>query len=224
MQSNHSSIQLWWADPAAGRSYCASLLTGSDVARAARPRGTRAQGEWQVSRALIQAAPGVAEAQRRSLSHRAGHALLALAGPGETVGVDLETVQPRDVDALAPWCCSTDEIDWLATVDDPARLARFYLLWTLKEAFIKAAQLDFPADMRRVGLSPGRDGGACVLRPPGSGQWQAYGYRLAGPGPGWIASVVWQGQGAPHAPQWYAGPRSEVPARECLGHWHIAVS
>jgi 4'-phosphopantetheinyl transferase len=222
MESTHSSMQLWWADPAAGRAYCESLLTGSDVARAAQRRGVRAQVEWQASRALMQAAPAAIDARSRSVSHRAGHALLAVGGKGTTVGVDLEAMQPRQIEALAPWCCSADEMRWLDNVDGVARLTRFYLLWTLKEAFIKAAQLDFPADMRRVGLSP-LDGDTCALRPPGSGVWEAYSYHLDGTGPGWIAGVVWQAPGVRDAPQWHAGPFSTLPAHTCIGQWRMAA-
>ena len=66
------------------------------------------------------------------------------------IGVDLERIRPRDLAALLPQFAHPDEIAWWHAQSDPA--IAFYRLWTLKEALLKAGGLDFPADLRRVGL------------------------------------------------------------------------
>lgn len=78
--------------------------------------------------------------------------------------------------------------------------------------------------MRGVGLLPRHNSDVCALRPPGSGAWQAYSYRLTGPEQDWIASVVWQAPGVPGTPQWHAGPFSTLPVHTCIGQWHGVAS
>lgn len=194
---------LWWGDPNLASQYCADLLQSADKARAAKARSPRAEQDWRVSRALLQQVRSDASAGAApvlSLSHARGHALVGAAPAGWRIGVDLEAIRPRDVARLAEWCCNDDERGALARYgDEPRRLRAFYLLWTLKESFIKAANLQFPADMRSVGVRPGpasaQDG------PPWAG------WRLRAPQPGWrawsasiddawIASLVWLDPGA----------------------------
>lgn len=149
-----------------------------------------------------------------SLSHCRGHALLASAPAGWRIGVDVEMVRQRDVRRLAEWCCTPQEMAALLAREGTAQLEYFYLLWTLKEAFVKAASLDFPAGMRTVGLFP--DEGDGHLRAP-AGTWQALGVALA---PHWVASVVWtcpaQISGEP---VWRAAPAGALPHRRTLGRW-----
>ena len=65
----------------------------------------------------------------------------------------------RDVSGLAEWVCDAAEGSLLASEAGQARLRAFHLLWTLKEAMLKALDLPFPAGMRRVGLAVNGDGG-----------------------------------------------------------------
>ncbi|WP_086067798.1 4'-phosphopantetheinyl transferase family protein [Bordetella genomosp. 8] len=130
-----------------------------------------------------------------SLSHSGGHAIVAVAPAGWQVGVDLEALRPRDTARLAPWCCSEEEAGALASgAVDADRLRAFYLLWTLKESFIKAAGLAFPADMRRVGLTGAGLPGAGLswagwrLRAPGS-RWRAWSAIVDD---AWMVSVAWR--------------------------------
>jgi 4'-phosphopantetheinyl transferase len=188
----------WWATPAAARHYRRDSLRPEDMARALAARSPRAERDWQVSRAVLTEAllawPQGAD-PALSLAHSQGHAVVALAPTGWRVGVDLESMRPRDFAALARWCCTAEEQAALAACDAASRPRVFYLLWTLKEAFIKAAGLRFPADMRAVGLLPSGElpsgelpwePGGWRLRAP-AGSWHAYAAVLDG---GWMVSVV----------------------------------
>jgi 4'-phosphopantetheinyl transferase len=243
-RDRRSPLELWWATPAAARDYSPSRLRDADVPRAGLRRGARADLEWRVSRALLGQAlpendenagpagwPPAALHLAWSLSHRAGHALVATAPPGWRVGVDLETLRPRDVERLARWCCGEQEIGQLLRLDEAGRLEHFYVLWTIKEAFVKAAGLAFPADMKRVGLA-----GAALRAPPGC--WYAASWAI---GAAWIASAVWtdapsnenrsdqseksdfengaSAEAVAAAPGWRAGRRDTVPPRRLLGVW-----
>lgn len=92
-----------------------------------------------------------------------------------------------------------------------ARYHFFYMLWTIKEAFVKAAGLDFPADMRSVGLSA--DGQGWRVRAP-PGRWRA---RVMLLGLDWAASVVWSDDGDGDVePVWRAARGCSLPAAEIL--------
>lgn len=213
---------LGWAAPESAAHYDPATLRPEDRARAGQPRGARAGRDWQVSRALLASLPRGSRAA--SLSHSRGHALCvapAQDGPPPRMGVDLERIRSRDVAALGRWVCNTSEQQALARLrTDPARqLEYFYMLWTLKEAFVKAAGLDFPADMPRVGLD-GEPQGAVRLRPP-AGAWGAMLLRLE---PDWMAALVWEGdEAASPRLSWHAGPAAVVPHWRCLGEWRGAA-
>jgi 4'-phosphopantetheinyl transferase len=247
MPEADAALFSWWATPAAARHYRLDRLRAEDLARAPAARSPRAERDWQVSRALLSAAlaawPRGADPVL-SLAHSRGHAVAALAPPGWRVGVDLESIRPRDFTALARWCCTPEEQAALAACDAATQPRVFYLLWTLKEAFIKAAGLRFPADMRTVGLLPsgelpGEPGGWRLRAPPGP--WHAYAAVLDG---GWMASVVscarreatahagMAGETAaggscpaaapphdPAVPAWRAGPEAVLPRVDAAWRW-----
>lgn len=106
--------------------------------------------------------PGVAG----SISHKRGLAAVALVraeAAGATLGVDLETEQPRR-DGIAPQVLTAAEQDELAALADGPRWRELLLRFTLKEALYKA--LD-PWMSREVGfheaeVRPGKDGSAAV--------------------------------------------------------------
>jgi 4'-phosphopantetheinyl transferase len=64
------------------------------------------------------------------------------------VGVDVELVAPRDVVPMAEHFFSPEERAAILGLVDAARLSRFYELWTLREAYLKARGLglDLPLD------------------------------------------------------------------------------
>ncbi|CAM3562475.1 4'-phosphopantetheinyl transferase domain-containing protein [Bordetella sputigena] len=224
-------LTLWWGDPALAGWYRADLLHGADRPRAETARSARAELDWRVSRAVLQqalaagagadaaghahveaasrAAPEAAgfamsAAPAVSISHSRGHALVATAPAGWRIGVDLEAIRPRDTARLAPWCCAEDEARALASCEtDAERLRAFYALWTIKESFVKAAGLAFPADMRTVGLAgAGRPWTGWRLRAPGVG-WSAWSAVIDDV---WLASVVWRRSDAPVQPALTAPP------------------
>ncbi len=206
---------IWWADPGAAAGYRSGELSAEDALRAPALRSPKAQADWRVSRALLQDVRQTVPGSVVSLSHSGGHALCATAPQGWTLGADLERIRPREVASLAQWVCTPAERDALAGLDGAAQLQRFYLLWTLKEAFIKAAGLDFPADMASVGLAPDGDAHWRLRAPPG--EWRACSYRL---GVDWVASVAWRAQAdGAMRPQWRAGAACVLPALALLGEW-----
>jgi len=207
---------MYWADQGAADHYQVKDLSPEDAARASGRTGRKAQEDWRVSRALKhevrrKADPGAV----MSLSHSGGHAVCASAPAGWPLGADLENLRPRDFSRLAQWVCTPQEAAALAALTGPAQCQLFYLLWTLKEAFIKAAALDFPADMALFGLDPGPDGQWRLRAPPGS--WRACSWRL---GSAWMASVVWR---APTDnttyPTWRGAVGCDLPALTLVGEW-----
>lgn len=227
-------IKLRFGGPAWQFHYDRADLCAADRARAGERRAPRAQRDWQVSRAVAAAlrrAAGVAPETTLSLSHKQGHALAGLAPAGWTLAVDLERCQPRDTAALAAWVCTDAEQAALAGIAGvEARLEAFYMVWTLKEALLKAAGLPFPAGMRQVGL--GLFGGAGIdtaeLRAPGP-DWEARAWRLPD---GWIAAAAWRApaaaaEAAAVAVQWQSGNEAgEGPlptgGPALLGRWRSA--
>jgi len=208
-------LLIWWADEGAAARYRNQELSAEDAARASALRSPKAQLDWRVSRALLQDVRRAMPLATLSLSHSGGHAVCASAPQGGKLGVDLERVRPREVLRLAEWVCAPAEQEALTGLEGAAQLERFYLLWTLKEAFIKAAGLDFPADMASVGLAFDGKAGWRLRAPPG--QWRACSWRL---GEDWIASVAWRGQaGGAVCPQWHAGTDCVLPPLAILGAW-----
>ncbi|WP_211187824.1 4'-phosphopantetheinyl transferase superfamily protein [Achromobacter sp. Bel] len=211
---------MYWADQRAAALYREKDLSAEDARRAPGSGSRQARkDDWQVSRALLrEARHAMAPGAALSLSHSDGHAVCAQAPAGWRLGADLERMRARDVLRLADWICSPDEAAALAALDGDAQRERFYLFWTLKEAFIKAAGLDFPADMASVGLAPDARGGWRLNAPPG--EWRACSWRV---GDAWMASMVWL---APSdnamSPQWRAATACLLPPVTLIGHWTSA--
>lgn len=85
-----------------------------------------------------------------SLSHSGGFAAVAASRAALRVGVDLECERPRDLSRLARFAFSEPEQSQLeALANEAARAERFYILWTLKEAFAKALALPLMASLRQ---------------------------------------------------------------------------
>ena len=87
-----------------------------------------------------------------SVAHSRGVVLCALA-PAGRIGIDVELPVPgRGIDGIAERYFSVDERHWVGS-----RPERFYRLWVLKEAYLKALGL---------GLSGGLDALTCEIEPP----------------------------------------------------------
>lgn len=74
-----------------------------------------------------------------NLSHSGGQAVVAVHAGAAAIGVDIESHRPgRRFDALAQRYFSAAEVVALRALPYEARRERFYDLWTLKEAYLKA--------------------------------------------------------------------------------------
>jgi 4'-phosphopantetheinyl transferase len=88
-----------------------------------------------------------------SISHAGRHVACCIADRGE-VGVDLEVVDlRRHAPTLARRFFAEGEADWLQTQPKD----RFFMLWVLKEAYVKALG---------CGIFGGLNGLQCVIEPP----------------------------------------------------------
>jgi hypothetical protein len=143
-----AAAEVWLATPDAARQFDPATLDDTDRAAWAAIHTSRRRQDWASSRAL-RGAVQVAEQAASSHSHSHGFAAMALAPASVTVGVDLEWLAPRDFRALADIAYSADECAHLAALEDPSDLgSTFYELWTLKEAFAKALQLQLADALR----------------------------------------------------------------------------
>ena len=123
-----------------------------------------------------------------SLSHTRGMVTCAVAPPAVAVGVDVEANQ-RDLDAarLAERFFAATEVAALAALPEHARRERFYDLWTVKEAVVKAVGLALPSALPQVAVEIRSDDDIELTRSPDAaeGAWQlglftpARGFRIA---------------------------------------------
>lgn len=146
-------LAVWLAGPSARGHFEADAQTPEDRERWAKLTHPERQAEWEVSRALlahVRAAYSASHEAARtepalasplSLSHSHGHAAVAASHTARGLGVDLEGVRRRDFLRLARFAYSAAELAQLQALPAPARAERFYVLWTLKEAFAKALSL-----------------------------------------------------------------------------------
>ena len=98
--------------------------------------------------------PG-ADGLRFNVSHSGERALYALS-PDREVGVDVELPRPRRTDALARRFFAPGEQERLFALDEPARSAAFFRLWTCKEAFLKATGEGLSRSLRSYEIDPAK--------------------------------------------------------------------
>ena len=97
-----------------------------------------------------------------NVSHGGRHGLIAL-GPGGRIGVDVEERDAgRDLEGIAERVFTPSEQGELGCAVGPEKVRKFFDLWTMKEALIKAlgtgfhlspARFEIPPAMRRGGRS-----------------------------------------------------------------------
>jgi phosphopantetheinyl transferase len=90
---------------------------------------------------------------RRSLAHSGGCAAIAIAPAGCVAGIDIETTTPRDVRSIGQFAFAPAEVRQLLSLAGPEAMVRFYILWTLKEAFAKALGMPLLAATRACSFS-----------------------------------------------------------------------
>lgn len=140
-------LTLWLGFPTARAHFDPSTLSAADRARLDDSRGPRRRADFEVSRALLSMADVGTAAH--SMSHSAEHAALLIAPAGWRIGVDLEINKPRDVLRLARFAFDEREVRMLESAVPESRQAVFYTLWTLKESFAKALQLNLVDALRQ---------------------------------------------------------------------------
>jgi 4'-phosphopantetheinyl transferase len=87
-----------------------------------------------------------------SLSHSGSYAVIALAGDGALVGVDVEEIRARArIDALAERVLNDEEhAAWSTLANEDERLHSFLAVWTAKEAYLKALGIGITTRLRDV--------------------------------------------------------------------------
>ena len=100
---------------------------------------------------------------------------------GHDVGVDVELVAPIESVEMAKGLFSGEEVAELSRLEGDERLSRFYELWTLREAYLKA---------RGVGLTLPLD--QLVFRPTPSGSARAeFGPEIRDDPARWQFGLTW---------------------------------
>ena len=157
-----------------------ALLSQDERRRAGRFRAGSARTEFVVGRILLRlalsrhsavaasqwvfasdlrgrpyiAAPIAQAATSFNLSHSRGIVVCAIAPRGR-VGVDVAWAARASWKRLVDGCLSAAERRELDALPEDARRARFFALWALKEAYLKARGVGLSVHLRRFGFSVG---------------------------------------------------------------------
>jgi len=78
----------------------------------------------------------------------------------QDVGIDVELVAPIEAVEMARRFFSGEELSELSRLDEDARLSRFYELWTLREAYLKARGIGLSLPLDQLVFRPTPSGGA----------------------------------------------------------------
>ncbi len=209
--SGTSGAALWLGLPGARSYFDLSALSAEDHARFMAQRGARRRADFEVSRALLAFAD--VETGTHSLSHSAEHAALLIAPTECRTGVDLEINRPRDVLRLARFAFHEREVVALEAAPEDARPRLFYTLWTLKESFAKALQLDLVDAIRQCVFWS--EGGEWRGQIPTTAAWSATVFQ---PRPHLFLAVACVGEhGLPPLQQWEWPPKQR-------GDWPLIAS
>ncbi len=141
--------QLLFIPPEFSQHYAQISLDKVDLLRIKKAPNLATQLTWQTSRVGKHIARKQFPQKKHCISHKNDYSMIAV-GNGK-LGVDLEYIKKRNYDTLAKKIASQEEQNHIA--DSPNPDLDFYRLWTIKEALIKADNLSFPIDMKRVGFS-----------------------------------------------------------------------
>jgi 4'-phosphopantetheinyl transferase len=183
-----SGVEVWFADPADANEAAEALLDDGERARMGRFVFEKDRRLYLAAHALVRrtlsrhadvdpaawrfateeggkpviAGPSGAPPLRFNLSHCRGLVACAVARDRE-VGVDVE---PRaDVpEGLVDRICTPAEAAALRALPPSAQPDRFFTLWTLKEAYVKARGLGFALPVEQVGFGFG-DGDTLRFEP-----------------------------------------------------------
>lgn len=182
-----ATLRVAWAANADLASIPEGSLPPQEIERAGRYTSGQRRQQYTTSRALLRALladhtgrppssfeliadergkPICVDGPAVSISHSGDIVACAVCDAGD-IGIDVEFAhRSRDVDAIAQRYFCREEAEWLAA--EPAD--RFYMLWVLKEAWLKATGR---------GIAGGFDKLRCRVAPPrieplaGSAPWAA---------------------------------------------------
>ncbi|MFN7037497.1 MAG: 4'-phosphopantetheinyl transferase family protein [Bellilinea sp.] len=122
-----------------------------------------------------------------SISHRGEKAAAAYAADDDIfIGIDVEWIEERHPAFLQDYF-TVDEIEWVNSVCLEERAARTTLLWSAKEAALKALRLGLAADTRLIEVHPGME--------KHGEDWLVLNYRSALPEEGYRLIGWWQQRG-----------------------------
>ena len=130
-----------------------------------------------------------ADAPSFSLSHTTGMVACAITD-GADIGVDVEGVDRRvNADDIAARFFAPSEAAWLRAQDEGMRRDRFFDLWTLKEALVKALGAGMAMSLASLAFSV-QPGGSVTLEAPADVDASAWQFGLFAPGPGHRLAVA----------------------------------
>lgn len=192
-------ISILLADSGCQSFYRHEALDVSDQIRCQQHPGLASRPDWQTSRFLKQqGAALMAKGACFSLSHRLGHAALAISPRTPALGVDLEKIRQRPFAELLPLFARPAEMDWWSLQPHPDEA--FYRLWTLKEALFKAQRQtsplpdgqasanDVPKSLHDLGLTRCSTAPHWQLQAPDERPWWALSLC---PAEGWVLACAW---------------------------------
>ena len=169
MEAAHDRCTAWWNAP----------FTADSPGMARTGRRTAERIRCSLLLAQVRPEPGAPV----SRTHSHGHAGIAVGPAGGRVGIDLEREVDRDFVRLAEFAFSPEESSRLRELPEEQRKCRFYCLWTLKEAFAKALDIDLATALAECRFAPTHDGFVATV--PTGARWSAavfepyVGYRMA---------------------------------------------
>jgi 4'-phosphopantetheinyl transferase len=138
---------------------------------------------------------------RFNLSHSGGLALYAITRQGE-IGVDIEQFRSDFADLqVARQFFSPREIAALRGLPPNRRTSTFFILWTLKEAYLKADGTGLGVGLDHFDVSSALVGKAILRRADSGAEVPGWSLRMLDPGPGYAAALVVQGA-ADHVECW----------------------
>lgn len=158
------------------------------------------------------AGPPELRALRFNLSHTRGHVACAFTR-GADVGVDLESAgRTVDLWPVAERVFSDEERAGLSALPADRQRARFFELWTLKEAYIKAIGKGFSAPLRDITFRVEHpDPVPLVLGASIADDASSYACRRFSAGAELPLAIVWRGAD-PHAVRSFAVAASDLAA------------
>jgi 4'-phosphopantetheinyl transferase len=127
--------------------------------------------DWRIRRDSMgrPVVEGPVEGLHVSITHTPG-LVACLVSRHRVCGVDAEQVSPRvPYMRIAEQVFSPGELDQLRSLDDAARIDRFFLLWSVKEAFAKARGDGACAPLDRIEVGLGGEGSVRLMIPAGAG-------------------------------------------------------